>query len=101
MKPNHYTKRQLFQLVINKLKGKHIHKYHTISVINIFIDEMINELKSGNKIKIDNFATFQLNQLKPKMVWSYVSKKMMMGRAVKAMRIKLDKKLKKYLLNDA
>jgi nucleoid DNA-binding protein len=85
--------------VINKLKGKHIHKYHIISVINIFVDELINELKTGNKIKIDNFATFQLNQLKPKMVWSIVSRKMMMGKAVRALRIKLSQKLKKHILD--
>lgn len=99
MKPNHYTKRQLFQLVINKLKGKKIHKYHIISVINIFVDEMINELKIGNKIKIDNFATFQLNVLPPRIIWSIVSRKKMMTRGVRALRIKLAKNLKKYLLD--
>lgn len=100
MKPDHFTKRQLYQLVISKLKGKRIHKYNIIAVINIFVDELIKELKAGNKVKIINFATFQLNQLKPKMVWSIVSRKMMMGRSVKALRIKLDKNFKRLLGED-
>lgn len=97
MKQDHFTKRQLYQLVIDKLKSKGIHKYHIISIINIFIEEMIKEIKIGNKIKIGNFATFGLVDLKSKMLFSVSSKIMKLGKASRALRIKLDRKLIKII----
>ena len=94
MKLISFTKRQLFQLVINELKGKHIHKYHIISVINIFLEEMVNELKMNGKVEIGNFATFVISSLKPRRMRDIVSGKMMVSKSVKTLRIKLKKNIK-------
>lgn len=101
MKPDHYTKRQLFQLVINELKGYGIHKYHIISIINIFLEEMVIEIKNGGKVKIGNFATFALSVLKPRRMRDIISGKMIVSKTVRAMRIKLDNRLKKVLIKES
>lgn len=91
-----FTKNKLWALVSKKINHS-IHRLHIISVINILIDEMIKELKRGNKIKIPGFGTFSINELKPKKIRSVVSKKIKFAQRTKSLRFRLSRNLSKYL----
>lgn len=58
-------RRILWKYVNRKFKGV-IHHYHVLAVINILIDEMLEDLKRGKQIKIFNFGTLSLKQMKPR-----------------------------------
>ncbi len=54
-------KRALWRLV-NKRINRVVHHYHVFSVISFLIEEMINDLKCGKEIKIDNLGTIKLKK---------------------------------------
>jgi nucleoid DNA-binding protein len=87
-----------FLKYVSKKSGYTIHKLHIFAIINILIDEMIKELKTGKPIKIEGFGTFHLNSLKPKKIRSVYSKKIKFAQKTKSLRFKLTKDLSKYLI---
>ena len=91
-----YQKHQLFPLISRKVKNV-IHKFHIISIINIFIDEMIVELKKGNPINIGGFGTFRLKKMQDKVSHNVVSRTKTLLTGKNKLRLKLAKNLKKIL----
>ena len=75
-----------------------VNKLHIFAIINILIDEMVKELKSGKSINIEGFGTFCINNLKPKKIRSVYSNKIKFAQKTKALRFKLSKDLEKYLV---
>lgn len=90
------NKSKLWALVCNKI-GYTIHRLHVLSVINILIDEMIKELKSGKEIKIKNFGVVQLNILKPKKIRSVATNNIKFVKRTKSLRFRLARRLAKFL----
>jgi nucleoid DNA-binding protein len=91
------TKNKLRDIISRKISHK-VHRIHILSIINILIDEMIKELKSGKDIKILGLGTFSLNDLKSKKIINVVSKKIKFTKRTKSLRFRLSKSLSKYLL---
>ena len=94
MKQNKTT---LWKFVSKQINHK-IHRLHVMSVVSILLEELIRELKLGNKINIGNFGTFELRELRPKKVRNIATKQIKFVGKTKALRLKLSKKLLKYLL---
>jgi nucleoid DNA-binding protein len=94
-----YNKQNLVRFIATKLNNQ-INKFHILSVINILIDEMLNDLKSGKEVKITNFGTFSIKGLKSKQIRNVVSKKLINNSSVKSLRFSLSKKLSKLILGD-
>jgi len=93
-----YNKNSLW-LMITKTINHSIHRLHVMSIISILIDEMIKELKNGKEIKIPNFGTLKVNDLKPKKIRSIATNKIKFARRTKSLRFKLTRKISKYLSN--
>lgn len=81
-----YKKSDLIKLISKKVK---INKLHTLSVVNILIEEIITELKNNNKIIIRNFGYFIVNKLKPKKIKSIVNNKIKFVNSTYALRFRL------------
>jgi len=93
-----YNKKSLWLMITRKINHS-IHRLHVMSIISILIDEMTKELKSGGEIKIPNFGTLRLNDLKPKKIRSISTNKIKFARRTKSLRFRLSKKISKYLSN--
>jgi len=93
-----YTKRELIQPIAQNL-GDSINVAHIASVLSIFIDEMTKELLSGNEIKIANFGTFLLKNIKGTVFRNVVSKKLATSKKTRALRFKLTRRFRKWLSN--
>jgi nucleoid DNA-binding protein len=78
-------------------KLKHIRRQHIISVVSILIDELVKELKIGGNIKITNFGVLKLKNYKPRIIPNVVLGKLNITKASKSLRLKLSRKLSKYL----
>lgn len=87
-------KYKLFNLVFQKLN---IHRLHVFSVLNILIDELIKELRTGNSIKINNFGEFKLKSIKPKKIRNIATGQIKFIKTTKVLRFKLADKLVKLL----
>lgn len=93
-----FNKTIIWQMVSRKINHS-IHRLHVLAIINIFLEEFAKDLIAGKKIRIPNFGTFQLNELLPKKTRSIYSNEIKFVKRTKALRLKLDKKLAKYLSN--
>src|ERR1700722_2600715 len=91
-----YNKRQLWLLLIKRL-NHFVHNGHILSVINIFFDELVKEILAGNEIRIINFGTFSIKDLKGKRFRDIVSQKIALSKSTKALRFKVSRNLSKYL----
>lgn len=91
-------KYKLIQLVSKKIEYS-IHQLHILSVVNIFIEEMMKDLKNDKKIKIINFGTFELNKIKPKKIQNIITKKPQITKQTNALRFKLFRKISNIFSN--
>lgn len=92
-----YDKKKLYSLIARNINFS-IHKLHIISIIGILIDELSKDLLLGNKINIPNFGILRLNDIKTKKIISILTKEIRFTKRTKALRLKLTKKISKYLL---
>jgi len=90
------NKKIIVGLVSKKLNGL-INSYHVFSVINIFIDELVRELKNNNKVVIHNFATFEMIDIKSKVIKRVSDGKSKITVPSRALRLRLARKIKKYI----
>ena len=65
MNNDNVSKRNLWQYVNRKI-NRVIHHYHVFAVITILFEEMIKDLIRGRDIKIHNFGTLTLKDMKPR-----------------------------------
>lgn len=92
------NKRILWRYVNRKLK--HLtHHYHVFSVLTILFDEIIRDLKSGKSIRIFNFGTLSLKQMKPRKYFDVRFQKVMQAEGKKILRFKLAPALRKKLVS--
>lgn len=89
-------KRKLWHYVNVKL-SRIIHHYHVLSIITILFDEMLKDLKSGKKIKIMNFGTLMLKDLKPRKYFDVRHQKVMQSTGNRIMRFVLAPPIRKKL----
>jgi nucleoid DNA-binding protein len=64
------------------------------------IEELIFELKNGNKIIIPNFGILEIKNLKPKKIKSIKTGKLKFAKKTKALRFSLARKLSKFLIKN-
>jgi nucleoid DNA-binding protein len=92
------NKRKLHSLICKDLNHI-IHHLHIFSVINILIEEIIKELKSGNEIDIGNFGIFSIKELRPKKIISLTNREVKFVDRTKVLRFKIARKLTKLIKN--
>jgi nucleoid DNA-binding protein len=92
------NKTSLWRLVTKRINHG-VHRLHVISIISILIEEIIKDLKQGKDVKITNFGTFKLKELKPKKVRSIATKQIKFVGRTKSLRFRLTRRLSKYLSN--
>jgi nucleoid DNA-binding protein len=90
------TKTVLIDLVAKRLDHS-IHKMHISSVVNIFIDEMKHDIKSGNNIKIDNFGIFKVKKLKSKRINNIHLHKLQYTKQTYSITLSLSNNITQYL----
>lgn len=94
-----WRKHQLFPLVQEKIKSI-THYFHIISVVNILIDEIIQELKAGKEVEIGGLGTIKLFSYPAKIGHNVLTGKYQKLKGTKRLRFVIDKKLLKYLKED-
>jgi nucleoid DNA-binding protein len=92
------NKRKLYSLICKDLNHI-IHHLHIFSVINILIEEIIIDLKSGKEIDIGNFGIFSLKELKPKKIISIINREIKFVDRTVALRFNIARKLTNLLKN--
>lgn len=92
------SKRALWRYVNRKIK-RTIHHYHVFSVLTILFDEMIADLLQGKRIKIFNFGTLSLKQLKPRKYFDVRFQRVMQAKAHKILRFTLAPAFRKKLVD--
>jgi nucleoid DNA-binding protein len=95
---NNISRRDLWKYV-NKKLNKSLHFYHIGSVITILIDEMIKDLKNGNKIKIFNFGILSLEETKPRKYHDVRYNKIMLSSGARILKFSLAPLIRKKLCN--
>ncbi len=92
------NKRFLWRYVNRKIR-RIIHHYHVFSVVTILFDEMIADLLKGNRIKIFNFGTLTLKQLRPRGYFDVRFQKVMQSKGYKILRFTLAPAFRKKLVD--
>jgi|ERR1700722_2592493 len=91
-----YNKRKLWTLLIKEL-NHFVHSSHIYSVLNILIEEMISDLVSGKNIKIINFGSFSLKELKPRRYLDLATRRFKISGPSKALRFKISRNISKFI----
>lgn len=92
------SKRKLWHYVNNKI-NRAIHHYHVLSVISILFDEILVELKTKGEIKIHNFGSLILKNLKPRRYFDITRQRLMESSGYKILRFNLAPGLRKKLIS--
>lgn len=95
---NSVDKRALKKTVSNK-KNK-VNQYHTLSIINLLIDEMMLCLKNNNPINIGNFGCFEIKKLKPQKYSNYFTKVISIKDNNYLLTFTMDHNLKKMIISN-
>lgn len=96
MDNNGIDKRSLWKYVNKKIK-RSIHHAHVFSVICIMFEEMIKDLILGKEIKITNFGTFRLKEMKPRKYHNVKYRCLVQSDAHNILRFSLSSKIKKKI----
>lgn len=98
--PTSISKRVLWRYVNIKI-NRVIHHFHTLSVISILFEEILNDLKANKQIKIHNFGTLGLKVMPSRRYFHVKYKKIMEAKGKKILRFTLSPaihaKIKKYI----
>jgi nucleoid DNA-binding protein len=97
--PNSISKRYLWRYV-NKKISRAIHHYHVFSIITLLFEEILSDLKAGKEIKIDNFGSISLEQMKPRMHFDIVRNEVRLAEGHNILRFFLAKSFKKKLCQE-
>lgn len=90
-------KRILWRHLNKKMRHTGIHSYHVFSVLTILFDEMLNDLKQGKVIKICNFGSLFLKDLKPRKYFDVTRQQVMFSRGYRILRFTLAASIRKKL----
>jgi len=91
-------KRILWRFVNRKIK-RIIHHFHVFAIITILFDEIIQDLKNGKSIKIFNFGTLSLKQMKPRKYFDVRHQQVMESQGNRILRFSLATSVRKKLVN--
>lgn len=94
--PNSINRKILWQYVNLKI-NRSIHHAHVLSVIVILFDEIIKELIRGNDIKIVNFGTLKLKEMKPRWYHNVKYRRLMKSESHKILRFTMAPKIRKIM----
>lgn len=97
--PNSISKRYLWRYVNQKIQ-RVVHHYQVFSVITILFEEILTDLKNNKEIKINNFGTLSLDQLKPRMHYDIVRNEVRLAKGYKILRFFLAQPFKKKLCQE-
>jgi nucleoid DNA-binding protein len=90
------TKKQLWLLLVKILKHN-VHNAHILSIINILLEELVKDLMNGNEIKIINFGTFYIKNIKPKQIKNIATGNITTTKETRAIRFRLSRALAREL----
>ena len=90
------NKRILWRYVNQKIR-RLIHHYHVFAVITILFDEMLKDLIRNKEIKIFNFGTLSLKEMKPRRYHDVREKKVMLSKGHRILRFTLAPQIRKKL----
>jgi nucleoid DNA-binding protein len=93
------SKRILWKYV-NKKINRIIHHYHVFSVLTILFDEMLKDLKQGERIKVANFGFIVLKQMKPRRYYDVKQQKVVLSEGHKILRFILAAPIRKKLVDN-
>ncbi len=94
--PTSISKKVLWQYVNLKI-NRSIHHAHVFSVITILFDEIVKDLVNGKEIKIVNFGTLILKELKPRKYHDVRYMRVMQSNGSKILRFSLTPKIRKKI----
>ena len=94
--PISISKKVLWQYVNLKI-NRFVHHAHVYSVITILFDEMVKDLVNGKDIKIVNFGTLILKQMKPRKYHNVRYMQVMQSGGSKILRFSLTPKIRKKI----
>lgn len=90
-------KRTLWRTVNKRIKRTAIHSFHVFSVLTILFDEMLKDLKQGKVIKIYNFGSLFLKNLKPRKYFDVTTQQVMLSKEHRILRFILAAPIRKKL----
>jgi nucleoid DNA-binding protein len=90
------SKRNLWTYVNCKIQ-RVVNHLHVFAVISILFEEMVKDLRAGQSIKIANFGTLQLKEMRPRKYHHVYLRKIMESPGHRAMRLFLADKIRKKL----
>jgi nucleoid DNA-binding protein len=90
------NKRVLWKLVNKKLNNS-VHNAHTLSIINLFFDKLIEELDRKKSFKLINFGKFDIVKTKRKKFFDISRNSISYTKGNNKIRFILDKKIKKIV----
>jgi nucleoid DNA-binding protein len=94
--PNSINKKVLWHYVNLKIHRK-IHHGHVFSVLSILFDEIVKDLLDGKEIKIVNFGTLVLKEMKPRKYHDVRYNCVMQSKGHKILRFSLSPKIRKKM----
>jgi nucleoid DNA-binding protein len=94
--PTSICRQILWQYVNLKIK-RAIHHAHVFSVISILFDEIVKDFIAGKELKIVNFGTIELKEMKPRNYHNVKLMRVVKSEGHKILRFTLAPKVKKKL----
>lgn len=92
-------KRRLW-LAVNKQIKHSVYSTHTLTIINLLLEELITSIFNQQEINIGNFGVFFVQKMKDKKHHDFQSKTIKYAKGNSYIRFKLNKKLAKYLIDN-
>lgn len=96
---NSIDKRRLW-LAVNKQIKHSVYHTHTLTIINLLLEELINSIFNQQDIKIGNFGTFSVHKMQGKKHHDFQSKTIKYAQGNSYIRFNLNKKLAKFLIDN-
>lgn len=90
------NKRTLWRYV-NRKMHRLIHHYHVFAIITILFEEMIKDLISGKEIRIFNFGTLSLKNMKPRRYHDVTQRRVVLSKGHRILRFTLAPQIRKKL----
>lgn len=91
--------RQLWYYVNHKT-NRVVNALHVLTVVNLLIEELVQDLKDNKEIKIFNFATISLEQMKSRPYIDIATKTKKMSKPNKKLTFKLNKNVKMLIFKN-
>lgn len=98
-KENSISKKLFWRYINSKLRGK-IHSAHVLSIVNILLDELKNDLLNRKDVNIINFGKFKYIKLNPKKYFNVREQEIMWSKGSNIIRFIISKKIRSKLLKN-